>query len=88
MTVPVVNVRVPALRVRVPNLGAGVAQTRWAAETVRANLPPPERLLYYGGLGLMATIGVLEWPVAAAVGVGVWLAGRQGAGRRPQAVSA
>ncbi len=55
------------------------AQTRWAAQAVRANLPPTERLLYYGGLGVMATVGVLEWPVAAAVGVGVWLAGRAGA---------
>jgi hypothetical protein len=59
-----------------------------AAQAVRANLPPTERLLYYGGLGLMATVGVLEWPVAAAVGVGVWLAGRTGAGRRGQATSA
>jgi hypothetical protein len=88
MTVPLVNVRVPVLRARVPGLGAGAAQTRWAAQAVRANLPPTERLVYYGGLGLMATVGVLEWPVAAAVGVGVWLAGRAGAGRRGQAATA
>jgi hypothetical protein len=88
MTLPLVNVRVPMLRARVPGLGAGAAQTRWAAQAVRANLPPTERLLYYGGLGLMATVGVLEWPVAAAVGVGVWLAGRAGASRRGQAASA
>jgi len=88
MTVPVVNVRVPVLRARVPGLGAGAAQTRWAAQAVRANLPPTERLVYYGGLGLMATVGVLEWPVAAAVGVGVWLAGRTGSSRRGQAASA
>ena len=80
MTVPLVNVRVPVLRARVPGLAARAAETRWAAQAVRANLPPTERLLYYGGLGLMATVGVLEWPVAAAVGVGVWLAGRTGRG--------
>jgi hypothetical protein len=85
MTVPLVNVRVPVLRARVPGLAGRAAETRWAAQAVRANLPPTERLLYYGGLGLMATVGVLEWPVAAAVGVGVWLAGRTGAGRRGQA---
>jgi hypothetical protein len=88
MTVPVVNVQVPMLRARVPGLGARAAEARWAAQAVRANLPPTGRLLYYGGLGLMATVGVLEWPVAAAVGVGVWLAGRPGAGRPGQAVSA
>jgi hypothetical protein len=88
MTVPVVNVRVPVLRARVPGLGARAAQTRWAAQAVWANLPPTERVLYYGGLGLLATVGVLEWPVAAAVGAGVWVAGRTGAGHRGQAVSA
>ena len=88
MTVPLVNVRVPILRARVPGLGARAAETRWAAQALRANLPPTERLLYYGGLGVMATVGVLEWPVAAAVGVGFWLAGRAGLVRRGQAASA
>jgi hypothetical protein len=88
MTLPVVNVRVPVLRVSVPGLGSVAMQTRWAAQTARANLPPADRLLYYGGLGLMASVGFLEWPVAAAVGAGVWVAGRTGVGRRGQAVSA
>jgi len=88
MTVPVVNVRVPVLSARMPGMGAWAAQTRWAAQAARANLPPVERLLYYGGLGVMASIGFLEWPVAAAVGAGVWVAGRTGAGHRAQAVSA
>jgi hypothetical protein len=88
MTVPVVNVRVPVLRANIPGLGAGVAQTRWAAQAVLANLPPVERLLYYGGLGVLATVGVLEWPVAAAVGAGVWVAGRARTAHRGQAASA
>ena len=88
MTVPVVNVRVPVLRARIPGLGAGVAQTRWAAQAVLANLPPVERLLYYGGLGVLATVGVLEWPVAAVVGAGVWVAGRTRTAHRGQAASA
>ena len=88
MTVPVVNIRVPVLRASVPGLGAGVAQTRWAAQAVLANLPPAERLLYYGGLGVLATVGVLEWPVAAAVGAGVWVAGRTRSARRGQVAPA
>ncbi|HEY2947826.1 MAG TPA: hypothetical protein VGJ53_05410 [Micromonosporaceae bacterium] len=51
-------------------------QTRWTARTVRSFLPPSERLLYYGGLGAMAVAGILEWPVAAAAGAGVWVATR------------
>ncbi len=88
MTVPVVNLRVPLLTPRVPDVGAATAQTRWAAQAVRANLPSPERMLYYGGLGLLATVGALEWPVAAALGVGVWVAGRTGQRRGAQAASA
>ena len=80
MTLPVVGVRVPVLQVNPAGAGPVVAQARWAAQALMANLPPRERLLYYTGLGLAATTGVLEWPVAAAAGIGVWVAAR--AGRR------
>ena len=33
--------------------------------------------MYYGGLGVMAAVGVVEWPVAAALGAGLWLANRR-----------
>jgi uncharacterized membrane protein (DUF4010 family) len=36
----------------------------------------PRRLVYYGALGAMAVVGAIEWPVAAAIGAGVWLASR------------
>jgi len=36
----------------------------------------PKRLLWYGGLAALATVGVLEWPVAAVVGVGSYLTER------------
>jgi hypothetical protein len=80
-TVPLVHTRVPVLKASVPDLTAWAAQAKWAA---RANLPPRDQLLYYGGLGLLAVVGVLEWPVAAAVGAGVWVAGRarRGGGAR------
>jgi hypothetical protein len=51
-------------------------ETKAAADVMRSYLPPMERLVYYGGLGAAAVIGVLEWPVAAAAGAGVWVATR------------
>jgi hypothetical protein len=71
--VPVVHVRLPMLRVRVPRPPV-LESARWAAQTLRVYLPPRERVVYYGGLGLMAAIGVLDWPVALAAGAGVWVA--------------
>ena len=36
----------------------------------------PERLLWYGGLGTLAAFGVIDWPVAAVVGAGAYVAKR------------
>ncbi|MGY1643616.1 hypothetical protein ACI782_21120 [Geodermatophilus sp. SYSU D00703] len=36
--------------------------------TVR--LPPLDSLVWFGGLATLAAVGVIEWPVAAAIGVG------------------
>ncbi|WP_157530907.1 hypothetical protein [Microtetraspora niveoalba] len=47
-----------------------------AVDVARSFLPPPERVIYYGGLGALAVLGVIEWPVAAAIGVGTVLAQR------------
>lgn len=88
LPVPVpVSVRLPALRLPVPHLsvpglGLPTAIERVARSaagvvtTAGASLPAPRRLAYYGTLGVMAVAGALEWPVAAAIGVGVWVAGR------------
>lgn len=35
-----------------------------------------KRLLWYGGLAGLAAVGILEWPVAAVVGVGTYVAER------------
>jgi hypothetical protein len=40
-------------------------------DVARTILPPPERVAYYGALGAMAVFGAIEWPVAAAIGVGM-----------------
>jgi hypothetical protein len=36
----------------------------------------PKKALWWGGLAALATVGVLEWPVAAVVGVGSYVAER------------
>jgi hypothetical protein len=43
----------------------------------RVTLPPPERLVYYAGLGLLAVFEIVEWPVALMVGTGHMLADQQ-----------
>lgn len=50
-----------SLSMRVPVLGS-------------ITLPPPDRLIFYAGLGLLAVFEVIEWPVALIVGVGHMLA--------------
>jgi hypothetical protein len=50
-----------------------------AVETVKTFLPPAERIAYYSGLGLLAALGLVEWPVAVAIGAGTVLATRAGA---------
>jgi hypothetical protein len=52
-------------------------EARAWGQGITLQLPSPQRLIYYAGLGTLAAVGVIEWPVAAAIGVGVWLSGRQ-----------
>jgi len=33
-------------------------------------VPPPDMLVFYGVLGALATLGVVEWPLVLIVGVG------------------
>jgi hypothetical protein len=47
-----------------------------AAGSARTLLPPRDKMLYYGGLGVAAAVGVIEWPVAVAVGAGMAIAQR------------
>lgn len=37
-------------------------------------LPPPQRLAYFAGLGVLAAFGVVEWPLAVVVAAGHLLA--------------
>jgi hypothetical protein len=47
-------------------------------------LPPPKALLFFGGLAATAVIGAIEWPVAAAIGIGSALASRGEANPEPR----
>lgn len=63
-----VPVPVPQIHtVQVP-VGEGMQQ---AGQFLTRRLPPPGRLAFYGALGAGAVFGVLDWPVAAAIGLGV-----------------
>ncbi|WP_433435002.1 hypothetical protein [Nonomuraea sp. CA-141351] len=46
-------------------------------DVARTFLPSPDRMAYYGALGALAAFGVLEWPVAAAIGAGTIIAQRR-----------
>jgi hypothetical protein len=92
-SVPVLHARVPvptihmsALPSPVPGVTAVAARARWATQAAQANLPPADRLLYYGGVGALALGGVLEWPVALIAGAGVWVASRAAERQRGQTV--
>jgi hypothetical protein len=74
-----VNVPVPVLTphmktLHVPTPGMGYVED--AGRVVAGYLPPPERLAFYGGLGIAAVAGLIDWPVAAAIGVGTMIARR------------
>ena len=56
-----------------------VTATVAVVEEVVATARRPDGLLYLGGLVGLAALGVLEWPVAAATGIGVAVAVASGA---------
>lgn len=55
-----------------------------AARRVGGFVPSGKAALYYGGLAAVAVAGVIEWPVAAAIGVGTALASRGQARPEPR----
>ncbi|WP_188187004.1 hypothetical protein [Nonomuraea sp. SYSU D8015] len=73
---------VPKPRVPMPHIGR--QELGRYADVARRFVPPPERIAYYGALGALAVFGVLEWPVAAAIGAGTMVAQRQGRGEEPE----
>lgn len=47
-----------------------------ARRTITGQLRPSRRLLFYGGLVGVAAFGIIDWPVAAAIGIGTMVARR------------
>ena len=74
--VPILTPHLKVLHVPAP----GMTYVEDAGRVVAGYLPPPERLAFYGGLGLAAVLGAIDWPVAAAIGIGAMVARRTGRG--------
>ncbi len=75
--VPVLTPHVKVVHVPAP----GMSYVGDAGRMMVGYLPPPERLAFYGGLGIAAILGAIDWPVAAAIGVGTLMARRAGRAR-------
>jgi hypothetical protein len=69
-TIPVPVPEVHTAHVPVPE---AMGQAR---QMLARQLPPPERLAFYGALAAGAIFGIIDWPVAAAIGLGAIIARR------------
>ncbi|MFB9835049.1 hypothetical protein [Actinoallomurus acaciae] len=74
--VPVLTPHMKTVHVPTP----GMSYVGDAGRLVAGYLPSPERLAFYGGLGVAAILGAIDWPVAAAIGIGTMVARRTGRG--------
>ncbi|MFY9920856.1 MAG: hypothetical protein WAL26_21055 [Mycobacterium sp.] len=48
-------------------------------------VPPPDQLAFYGVVGGLAALGLIDWPVAIAIGVGQAVVARHFNDQRPAA---
>lgn len=79
LNLPFLRIQLRAPEMHMPHVGMPHISGRdvgHAVDMARTFLPPPERIMYYGGLGALAALGILEWPVAAAIGAGTMIAQR------------
>ena len=80
-----VNLPFVAAQFRVPDLHApGREELGRVAQGARSMLPSGKSMLFFGGLAATAIAGVIEWPVAAAIGVGSALASQGEANPDPR----
>lgn len=68
-----VPVPVPELHTRHVPVPETMGQVR---QTLGRRLPPPDRLAFYGALAAGAVFGIIDWPVATAIGLGAIIARR------------
>jgi cation-transporting P-type ATPase I len=52
-------------------------------QRAKKRVPPPDQLAFYGGLGVLAALNVVNWPVALAIGVGAAVVARRVNARPP-----
>ncbi len=64
--------RAEKLSVRIPMAG-------------KVAVPPPDQLAFFAALGLLTAVGLLDWPVVLAAGVGQVVVARHLEGRRIEA---
>ncbi|GGR20404.1 hypothetical protein [Streptomyces aurantiogriseus] len=76
----VVHLHTAHPRVSIPYVTPGDMFT--GARAATSKLPSPRKLAYYGLLGGMTVAGVLEWPVAVAVGAATEVITREQASRK------
>jgi hypothetical protein len=86
VTLPFVTAEFRKPELRAPRL-PGRRDMETAAQVTQSFLPPPQRLVYYAGLGALAALEVVEWPVAVAIAAGTAVASRT-AGRTATAAHA
>lgn len=67
------HIHLPSLPVHIPDRH----ELSSAVSSIWSRLPSPSQTAYYAGLGLLGALGIIEWPVVIAVGVGTALAYRQ-----------
>ncbi|WP_327150279.1 hypothetical protein [Nocardia sp. NBC_01329] len=70
-TVPAATLALPFLDARVAIPGQGITMKAGPVE-----LSLPTRYLYYGGLGALAVVGAVEWPIAGALAATGLIVGR------------
>jgi cation-transporting ATPase I len=46
-------------------------------QRAKKRVPPPDQLAFYGGLGVLAALNVINWPVALAIGAGAAVVARR-----------
>ena len=65
VNLPFVTAKFRRMNVRIPDR----EDLNEVARTFRTHLPSPGHAAYYAGLGTLAALSIIEWPVAAAIGM-------------------
>ena len=78
-----VVVRLPFLTVSLSRPAARPVDAPGSAAPAEPGSTGVQRLLFYGGVAALGVVGAVEWPVAAAIAAGTYVASRTRALGRP-----